>query len=74
MFMRGIKDGKTERTVPVMQKTPIAKDLMNRKYRQRVKKNKKKEQDKRRLKSMKLLYQLEFMRGGKIGDLCNASR
>ncbi len=62
MFMRGIKDGKTERTVPVMQKNPIAKDLMTRKYRQRVKKNKKKEQDKRRLKSMKLLYQLEFMR------------
>ena len=45
-----------------MQKNPIAKDLMTRKYRQRVKKNKKKEQDKRRLKSMKLLYQLEFMR------------
>ena len=62
MFMRGIKDGKTERTVPVMQKNPIAKDLMTRKYRQRIKKNKKKEQDKRRLKSMKLLYQLEFMR------------
>ena len=62
MFMRGIKDGKTERTVPVMQKNPIAKDLMTRKYRQRVKKNKKKEQDKKRLKSMKLLYQLEFMR------------
>ncbi len=62
MFMRGIKDGKTERTVQVMQKNPIAKDLMTRKYRQRVKKNKKKEQDKRRLKSMKLLYQLEFMR------------
>ena len=62
MSMRGIKDGKTERTVPVMQKNPIAKDLMTRKYRQRVKKNKKKEQDKRRLKSMKLLYQLEFMR------------
>ena len=62
MFMRGIKDGKTERTVPVMQKNPIAKDLMTKKYRQRVKKNKKKEQDKRRLKSMKLLYQLEFMR------------
>tara|TARA_R100001224_G_scaffold23148_1_gene12133 strand:+ start:109 stop:291 length:183 start_codon:yes stop_codon:yes gene_type:complete len=60
--MRGIKDGKTERTVQVMQKNPIAKDLMTRKYRQRVKKNKKKEQDKRRLKSMKLLYQLEFMR------------
>ena len=62
MFMRGIKDGKTERTVPVMQKNPIAKDLMTKKDRQRVKKNKKKEQDKRRLKSMKLLYQLEFMR------------
>ena len=62
MFMRGIKDGKTERTVPVMQKNPIAKDLITKKYRQRVKKNKKKEQDKRRLKSMKLLYQLEFMR------------
>ena len=62
MFMRGIKDGKTERTVPVMQKNPIAKDLMTRKYRQRVKKNKKKELDKKRLKSMKLLYQLEFMR------------
>jgi len=62
MFMRGIKDGKTERTVPVMQKNPIAKDLMTKKYRQRIKKNKKKEQDKRRLKSMKLLYQLEFMR------------
>ena len=62
MFMRGIKDGKKERTVPVMQKNPIAKDLMNREYRQRVKKNKKKEQDKRRLKSMKLLYKLEFMR------------
>ena len=45
-----------------MQKNPIAKDLMTNKYRQRVKKNKKKEQDKRRLKSMKLLYQLEFMR------------
>ena len=62
MFMRGIKDGKTERMVPVMQKNPIAKDLMTKKYRQRVKKNKKKEQDKRKLKSMKLLYQLEFMR------------
>ena len=60
--MRGIKDGKTERTVQVMQKNPIAKDLMTKKYRQRVKKNKKKEQDKRRLKSMKLLYKLEFMR------------
>lgn len=60
--MRGIKDGKTERTVPVMQKNPIAKDLMTNKYRQRVKKNKKKERDKRRLKSMKLLYKLEFMR------------
>ena len=62
MFMRGTKDGKTERTVQVMQKNPIAKDLMTKKYRQRVKKNKKKEQDKRRLKSMKLLYKLEFMR------------
>ena len=62
MFMRGTKDGKTERTVQVMQKNPIAKDLMTRKYRQRIKKNKKKEQDKRRLKSMKLLYKLEFMR------------
>ena len=62
MFMLGIKDGKTERTVPVMQKNPMAKDLMTRKYRQRIKKNKKKEQDKRRLKSMKLLYKLEFMR------------
>ena len=62
MSMRGIKDGKTERTVPVMQKNPIAKDLMTKKYRQRIKKNKKKEQDKRRLKSMKLLYKLEFMR------------
>ncbi len=61
MFMRGIKDGKTERTVPVMQKNPIAKDLMTRKYRQRVKKNKKKELDKKRLKSMKLLYRLEFL-------------
>ena len=74
MFMRGIKDGKTERTVQVMQKNPIAKDLMTKKYRQRIKKNKKKEQDKRRLKSMKLLYKLEFMRWGEIGDLCNASR
>ena len=45
-----------------MQKNPIAKELMTKKYRQRVKKNKKKEQDKRRLKSMKLLYKLEFMR------------
>ena len=47
--------------VPVMQKNPIAKDLMTRKYRQRVKKNKKKELDKKRLKSMKLLYRLEFL-------------
>ena len=40
MFMRGIKDGKTERTVQVMQKNPIAKDLMTKKYSQRIKKNK----------------------------------
>ena len=49
--MVGIKDGKTDRKVLVMQKNPIAKDLMN----------KKKELDKKRLKSMKLLYRLEFL-------------
>ncbi len=59
--MVGIKDGKTDRKVLVMQKNPIAKDLMTNKYRQRVKKNKKKELDKKRLKSMKLLYRLEFL-------------
>ena len=59
--MVGINVGPTERKVLVMQKNPIAKDLMTRKYRQRVKKNKKKELDKKRLKSMKLLYRLEFL-------------
>ncbi|OUT50997.1 MAG: hypothetical protein CBB68_06850 [Rhodospirillaceae bacterium TMED8] len=59
--MVGINVGPTERKVLAMQKNPIAKDLMTRKYRQRVKKNKKKELDKKRLKSMKLLYRLEFL-------------
>ena len=59
--MVGIKDGKTDKKVLAMQKNPIAKDLMTNKYRQRVKKNKKKELDKKRLKSMKLLYRLEFL-------------
>ncbi len=61
MYMVGINVGPTERKVLAMQKNPIAKDLMTRKYRQRVKKNKKKELDKKRLKSMKLLYRLEFL-------------
>ena len=59
--MVGTNVGLTERKVLAMQKNPIAKDLMTRKYRQRVKKNKKKELDKKRLKSMKLLYRLEFL-------------
>ena len=61
MYMVGINVGLTERKVLAMQKNPIAKDLMTRKYRQRIKKNKKKEIDKKRLKSMKLLYRLEFL-------------
>tara|TARA_R100000655_G_scaffold10606_1_gene25286 strand:+ start:412 stop:594 length:183 start_codon:yes stop_codon:yes gene_type:complete len=59
--MVGTNVGPTERKVLAMQKNPIAKDLMTKKYRQRVKKNKKKELDKKRLKSMKLLYRLEFL-------------
>ncbi len=59
--MVGINVGLTERKVLAMQKNPIAKDLMTKKYRQRIKKNKKKEIDKKRLKSMKLLYRLEFL-------------
>ena len=61
MYMVGINVGLTERKVLAMQKNPIAKDLMTKKYRQRIKKNKKKEIDKKRLKSMKLLYRLEFL-------------
>lgn len=43
-------------------KNPIAKDLRTPKYKSKVIKNKKKEQELRREKSMKLLYKLEYLR------------
>ena len=48
-----------------MLKNHIAKDLRTSKYRKRIVKDKKKEENKRRArlqKSMELLYKLEFMR------------
>ena len=43
-------------------KNPIAKDLRTPKYKSKVIKNKKKEEELRREKSMKLLYKLEYLR------------
>lgn len=43
-------------------KNPIAKDLRTPKYKSKVIKNKKKEQELRREKSMKLLYKLEYLK------------
>lgn len=43
-------------------KNPIAKDLRTPKYKPKVIKNKKKEQELRREKSMKLLYKLEYLK------------
>ena len=63
--MLGINDGRIDRKELDMQKNPIAKDLRSSKYRKRIVKNKKKEENKRRArlqKSMELLYKLEFMR------------
>tara|TARA_R100000808_G_C2039125_1_gene79498 strand:- start:1 stop:192 length:192 start_codon:yes stop_codon:yes gene_type:complete len=63
--MLGINDGRIDRKELDMQKNPIAKDLRTSKYRKRIVKNKKKEENKRRArlqKSMELLYKLEFMR------------
>ena len=65
MFMLGINDGRIDRKELDMHKNPIAKDLRSSKYRKRIVKNKKKEENKRRArlqKSMELLYKLEFMR------------
>ena len=65
MFMLGINDGRIDRKELDMLKNPIAKDLRSSKYRKRIVKNKKKEENKRRArlqKSMELLYKLEFMR------------
>lgn len=41
---------------------PMAKDLRTPKYKSRVIKNKKKEAEKKREDSMKLLYKLEYLR------------
>tara|TARA_E500000178_G_scaffold353798_1_gene420693 strand:- start:1502 stop:1642 length:141 start_codon:yes stop_codon:yes gene_type:complete len=43
-------------------KNPIAKDLRTPKYKSKVIKNKKKEEELRREKSMKLLYKLEYLK------------
>ena len=43
-------------------KNPIAKDLRTPKYKSKVIKNKKKEAELRREKSMKLLYKLEYLK------------
>ena len=43
-------------------KNPIAKDLRTPKYKSKVIKNKKKETELRREKSMKLLYKLEYLK------------
>ena len=43
-------------------KNPIAKDLRTPKYKSKVIKNKKKEKELRREKSMKLLYKLEYLK------------
>jgi len=63
--MLGISDGRIERKELDMLKNHIAKDLRTSKYRKRIVKDKKKEENKRRArlqKSMELLYKLEFMR------------
>ena len=59
--MNGVKK-KEEIQVGMKRKNKIAKDLRTPKYRPRVIKNKKKEAEKRREDSMKLLYKLEYLR------------
>jgi hypothetical protein len=59
--MNGVKK-KEGIQVGMKRKNKIAKDLRTQKYRPRVIKNKKKEAEKRREDSMKLLYKLEYLR------------
>jgi len=59
MYMHGINDGGTVKKVQVTRKNPVAKSLNQ--NRPKTIANKKKEEEKKRLKSMKDLYRLEYL-------------
>jgi hypothetical protein len=60
LYTLGINDGGTVKKEQVTRRNPVAKSLNQ--HRHKTIANKKKEAEKKREKSMKLLYTLEYLR------------